>query len=434
MAKKKNVLDTLPPNTAAEVDAEASKIEAAVARKRKALRDLAALDQAEAAGSPEVEAEGLPGANLIKKIISDLNGEGSFWVYKHEDGRTIQVASYDLTEDWEVLMTEIIKAKGGGNYTIKFRDNNGQVIKSVTRTYDPISPAPAAAGGSSNLETLMAAMLKASDERAARAEAAAEVARVEAGRRQDAYNASMLEFIKAQKSGSFVETIGPLIPLLTPLIPALLKLLKPEEKDPLEGIANVLDIIDALKEKSAEPASFMETIGTAIGGALAPAAAALAAAGTKNRAPRVERRESPPAPSSPNAPTAIPPAAAAPAPGKVIDTTAQPAAAVKPAPAAGAGKEEPVSEPKIPLAGYIPQLLAEIESGKTAEDAARDLFREFVEAGQDNILALYVDNGDWDSVRNDPRLTASVRWVDVFYTKLSSLVDEREAALDERSS
>src|SRR5208282_6614308 len=87
------------PKTAADVASEADALEIEIKRLRKAKADLRRLE-AEAATEPDElidEDPGRPGAALIEKVLSTLEGgEGSFTIKRVSGGKVESIGQYDL--------------------------------------------------------------------------------------------------------------------------------------------------------------------------------------------------------------------------------------------------------------------------------------------------------------------------------------------------
>lgn len=417
--KQADVLDPLD-----EAEDRTARLEAVLAREKKARRELGRLTvQAEAEdGAAEGEAE-MPGAAVIEKVMRDLNGEGSFSVYKEPEGggNGVKIATYDLCADWESKVDRIVKAKGAGEYSITFRDNNGVIKKSVTRTFDPIvTPGAAsmpAVGQSTDVLTLVASMHKANEDRSARLEAALENSRIEMARVQSENTKAMFELVKAQNSGGFFKEIMPLVPVLSPVIAQILKALKPEEKDPLGQIADVLDVMEALKEKNVEPSGTWDRIGSVIASAIAPATAA-AMGGMLGARARGERKPAPgPLPTGIETVTpAVPvmPSSAVP--------VKEPASSVIPSAEVQTSEGHKV----IPLGGFIDNCLTAINGGVSAENAAEAIFNDCEKKNQGEMLDLMVEHGDWDSLLTDPRLANHLEWVNLLRSRLVALIEEAD--------
>lgn len=423
MAKRPSKSDTVT-DPLAEAEERAARLEAAVAREEKAQRKLARLQGQSAEEQIREEiTDALPGSAVIGKIMADLNGEGSFWVYKDQDGggKAVKIGSYDLTEDWETILDSIVAKKGGGNYTIRFRDSDGAVVKAITRTFDPVTaPTLGAAAPANDLMTLFASMNKASEDRAARLETALENSRLEMARIQSENTKAMFEMVKAQNSGGFLKEIAPHLPMLM----KALEFLRPAEKNPLDEIGNVLDIMDALKDKNAEPSGTWDKIGSVIAQAIAPATAAALGAGLGAR-----RRPAGPPPVKP-LPTGTEPktitastAADTVAPGETTAAAPTPAPAVIPsAETSGEGKKV------IPLGPFIDNCLTAINSGQSPEAAAEYIFNGAENRGQQDVLRMMVEMGDWESLKTDPRLAPHQDWIARLRAKLSSLIEEGDLA------
>lgn len=409
MPRKKTATET-----AEDINTQAEELERATARLKKAQRARAKLEETDPDAIEEVEA--LPGSDVIGKIMQELDGEGSFNIYKMTDGQSVSIGSYGLVENWEDIVRDVIRQKGGGLYKFQFRSPEGVIVKTISRTYDPITaptavtPAPGLGG---DVQALVAAMIKTADDRSARAEQAAENLRMELAKQQAANQATLLEFIKGSQGG-FLKEVAPHIPSII----ALLKLFFENKRDPLDDIANTLEIIDGLKEKAVEPAGVWDKLGATLASAIAPATAA-ALGGALGA-----RRAKPAASADPKASL---PAAASPtpaAPKKVIPTTAVTADApkVEAAPAKTAG----ATEMKFPLIEYVDYILKAIAAGMTPGAFAQELYKSFEAKGQESILITLVDSGDWPGLMADQRVAAHAQWIQEVHDKLDSIIEESE--------
>lgn len=412
----------------AQIDSERE----AIAELKKLRRERAALNAEEEL--PPEDAP-LPGSGMIEAVLAELDGEGSFAVYKATDeGKLANIGTYDLGL-WPAAMESVVKAKGGGLYTIKFRNADGQIIRAVSRTYDPISapqalvatPPPANAG----LD--FAKLLEIMEARAARSEAMVEAARAQATAQQSEMVKAMFAMMAAQNSGGILKDAQSLA--------VVAKLFKGDERDPLERMLDLKELMDDLKGPAVEPSGTLDRVLTALAGAVLPGAAAALGA----RAGRGSRRALPPASpapaGSPQAGVGQPPSAPAVVPEKAPagavapSPVAEPAGAVAKAPAPigsqpAAQVKTPEGKVVMPLGPYIESFLAAIKSGRSPEDAAIELWQGAVEKGQGGLIQVAAESGDWESLKTDPRISRHTEWVDRFKAELLACIAEDKDDLE----
>lgn len=401
----------------AEAEEKAARLEAAVERQKKAQAKLDALAQQEIDENAEAEnGEQLPGGSLIEKVLAELDGEGSFTITRiNDEGRSVNIGQYDL-ESWPAAMEAAVKSKGGGTYTTTFRDSSGMIVRKITRAFDPISAPATVASSSSDLVAVLTTMMKAAEDRAARAEQAQENARIEMARLQSENTKAMIEMFKSQNSGGPLKSAQDIV--------AIASLFKQPAKDPVEDLLNLKELMDGLKEDRPEPSGTMDKVLTALASTLLPAAAGVMAA---------RRKHTPPPPPKPRPVTSSDPdPLAAPtddakrlgAQGDV--PVAAPAVAVVPS---SAETLSPEGQKVIPLGAFIENVVNAIKEGVTPDIAAEAVFDSCAEKGQDVLLKAAVDHGDWDSLKSDPRLSAHGEWVASFRSYLIALFASEEAEL-----
>jgi hypothetical protein len=234
---------------------------------------------------------------------------------------------------------------------------------------------------------------------------------------------------------------------------AIVKLVKGDEKDPLEGLRDLLEVKDLLEGDKPEPSGTLDRLLSA----LLPAAAGALARGAGPRTPKA-----PPAPlpvyptgkepakalapvppaapgvplpvypvgKEPGKPPVLPPSAVVPS--QAPEAVAPVAAASEPS-ASGVtdADETPPAEdgPMMPLDPYIADLAKMIQAGATPETAAEQFFDFAANKGSTALLKVAVEHGDWAGAKRDPRLAAHAAWIDTFHGYLAELIADEEAEL-----
>lgn len=184
------------------LEVETERLKKAVAEKRKLLKEMERLEVEEGQlledGEIPQDAEVVPGSGRIEKILGELQGEGTFDVYRLDvSGKQVKLATYDVGL-YPAALEKLVAAKGGGDYILTFRNPDGSYAGQVTRTFDGASYTPAA-GGMSDTSLKFMEMMQASE---ARHQASLEALRMENQRMMLEQQKMMLEMVKAQGSSA----------------------------------------------------------------------------------------------------------------------------------------------------------------------------------------------------------------------------------------
>lgn len=389
MAKK-------PPKDKDALLDEVTELEELVKRRKKAQRDLRALEDEEEGGEPLEPA--LPGAELVDQVINTLGGDGSFSVTKLDGSKVVDCGNYDLTL-WPDAMQGIIEKNGGGNYVLVFHGQDGRIAKRIKRTY-PGAPAqaPAPMGGSGD----MLSMLKIMEERDARREAQNETLRLEAMKGQQAMMTAMMGMMGAQNK--------PMVNNAAELV-SIAELFKSKDKG--TDLGQLRDLMELLEDlRGGEREGDAPTIQTdnPLVALLAPIAAALSKGLTAQKL----------APVRPSAPAAAPVAARAPLP--------VPAAPPSPAPTA---VSSPASE-ESGLLEHAPMLKAAIDAGATPELSASKAWEDAIAKSQEEDLIDLIEAGDWKTLCEHPDLKAHAPWLESFRDELRARIPKPTPDLKEK--
>lgn len=373
------------------IEAETLRLKSAIRARKKAQAELSELENdGEESEDDEIV---LPGAEKIQGIIEELGGEGTFHVYRVENGSNIKMGSYDLAA-WPASMESLVKKHGGGDYLVTFINAQGQMSGRITRTYDPsvykpMTEAPVAKGDSPNFLQFMELMER---KEARMAQELAQV-RAEAAKAQAEATKTVIE---ALKSGN-----KPLVNGVQDIV-ALMGVLNPKRGGALSEIRDAMDLVDDLRGGS-EPASFAEN----------PAGAALDRLASILTPVIAKMLQPGPVVSAPVAPVApkVP----------VFENHVQPKieAPVEP-------KPEPVQvaeQVKPSVAQHVSSLKMAILGGIAPKEAASATFGAIKDNPVDRSATVeLLQNGDWEPVYSDPELKDHESWIDSFRDELEKLL------------
>jgi hypothetical protein len=152
MAKRvKSSIESLPQElqslSPAQMEAEAERISEAAEKLQTALKAKAKAERLQADLSPEREApaQDAPGeiftpsptigSAKLDQVLSELNGEGCFEVFRVEGNTDSKVGIFAIAE-WPEQIELIAKEYGGGTFKIRFKDSEGHYAAQMTRTFD----------------------------------------------------------------------------------------------------------------------------------------------------------------------------------------------------------------------------------------------------------------------------------------------------------
>lgn len=372
---------------------EVTELEELVKRRKKAQKELRALETEDDGGEDDLEPS-LPGSELVDKVLASLGGEGSFSVTKlTAEGETLECGNYDLPL-WPDAMQGVIKKNGGGNYVLVFHDENGRIAKRIKRTYPGPVAAPVQTGGSSD----MLALLKLQEDRDARRDSQMEALRLEAMKGQQAMMTAMMTMMGSQNK--------PLINNASELA-TIAALFKGKEKGTdLGELRDLMDLLEDLKGDSrGDEAPTIQTDNPIVA-LLAPIAAAL----TKglNAVPAKMAPTPRPAPAA-IAPTPVP----APVP---VPT---------PSPAPTTANSSPAAE-ESGLLQHAPMLKAAIDAGATPELSATKAWEDAISKDQEDDLIALIEKGDWKTLGEHPDLKAHSVWIESFRAELRARIPAEE--------
>jgi hypothetical protein len=433
---------------AADVEKEADALERAAERKERALARLAkaAAEEAKLKGPAGAAEEPIVIVNdRVQEILDSLSGSGCFDVVKFELGNPKNLGTYDL-DLWPNAMEAVVRANGSGEYLTLIKDSTGKIATRIQRTYkvpEPaaavVPPAPPAAADPFKFFELM-------EQRDSRRNQEIEAMRVELAKVQAASQQQLMEVLKANNQGSL--NLKELLPLVIPVLPSIVKMLKGDERDPLERMLDLKELMDDLKGDAPQPSGTIDKVLAALASAFVPGTAAALGAGMGARRRALPRPGAPAAPAAAAAPAAIPTTAAAPLPPGAPPASSPAGAPGDPQPVAAAAAPVPAAaEPAapgpvpavaeivipggkkvIPLGQFIPQFVSAIQEGHTPEAAAEAVFNDALNKSQDAMLEAAVEHGDWEALTTDPRLAQHTEWVARFRAALEQLLGDPEEA------
>jgi hypothetical protein len=195
---------------------------------------------------PEFEDAGAaiiaPEPSKMDRILSQLQNEGKFEVFRQIGGASSKVGIFSISE-WPDRLETIAAQYGGGTFKVIFKDARGVIRGQDTQTFDPEAYAnkggakstPSASGDGSVVERLMERM-EAREERHAR-----EMAELR------------MEMVKQQNQ--LIQTLASREPAPQSNLLDTIKLVKemmPPPPDPMEGLTRTLEIMAQFKEKAEE--------------------------------------------------------------------------------------------------------------------------------------------------------------------------------------
>lgn len=389
-------LDDRAPKTAEEIEAEAAALERANKRKQKALKKAAELDGE--SGDEFAEDGDIPGQGKVAELVDQLGACGSCDISRVENGRVVQVGSYDVTslKDWKDAMDSVLRQKGGGDYLTVFRDGAGHQIGRIKRTYDPQIYKPegqsaVAAASATSADAMMMRFMEIQQAADARHREEMAAMRAELARIQAESQKTLIEVFKSQNQG-FLKNAQEL---------AVLKNLFAPASNPLDQVLDLRELLDELRgDVREESAPAWEKL---INGVIA----GLAKAAPAQEAPR--RAHTSPAQPAPKL--------SAPNPG------VPPSPAIPPAkePAASGSSDAPLST-KPSLEQYRDNFKTAIQAGHGPERVAELVRSQATTPAEIESLSIMLADGDWDGLLADEFLSQHKSWFETFRKNLSELL------------
>jgi hypothetical protein len=321
----------------------------------------------------EADAPTVPGSNKIEEILSKLQGDGTFEVFRLTGGGQSKLGTYDLVA-WPEAQEALVRQHGGGEYLTVFRHADGSYAGRVTRTYDPSSykGTPQAQNGSADAAAFLKILQDANAEHSRQMEAM----RLEMSKLQSDQTKMILEMVKSQSASPFknVQEI------------AMLGKLFKGDNDEIDRLLKLRDLMEDLKGEP-EPAAVhtdnpIVALISQFTGALARAQVSPRPASLPNPSPE------------PTRPTP------APTQGKIS----------APVPEL---KSEPATVPADPLdlTVYIPQFTAAIQAGRSPIEAAKDVWETAEKGGYTAGIEMIAEDGRWGALEADPFLKQHGKWL-----------------------
>lgn len=407
MPKRRTEETQEPAFNATEEEAQARRIESLAAKKKKALEALAEAQRMEAdlgIGQSPYEGEGnghgeedplTPGLSpRLEGILSELGGEGSYTVYRINQGQAENCGQYGL-DSYPAQFLEIVRAEGGGTFKVMFRKPDGLIAGQHTQTFSKTvfarREAEAKQGGVTDFLTLM--------------EKRDEAHRRELGELRLEQTRLMTQMFQAMSQKTPMSELA-----------AMMKILKDSDapkKSALSEVRETVELLNALKDE-VEPSSPMES---AISKALKMLSPILEGAVGKVLARSQEDQ---------GAGTVQVPAA----PAKAL-----PAPASSPVAPAQAGAAPSLSPEEMKLAHYAPMLLATILKGAEPEPTAVFIVDTAKSPEAWDELCAFVDleNLEERLIAKAPDLAQYREWLAKFVTQLRGEVDQLSSVLDPES-
>lgn len=130
-------------------EAEIKRVEELNKREKKALEERAELirrtkelEEAENGEEPEPtpeapEGQGYAMSDRLAEVISQIQDDGKFQVFRIINGREQRVGNYSIS-DFPARLEEIAYECGGGTFKVVFRNGAGQYVQQDTQTFDPL--------------------------------------------------------------------------------------------------------------------------------------------------------------------------------------------------------------------------------------------------------------------------------------------------------
>ncbi|MDE2040576.1 MAG: hypothetical protein KGO96_13675 [Elusimicrobia bacterium] len=351
-------------------------LEAEVLRLKAKLKDAEART-AEAAEDDVLPDPDYPGTSKVEEIVKALSETGTVDIYRLDAGKKIKMGTYDFSSvaEWESAIEAVLKVKGGGDYLCIFREADGRQVGQVQRTFDRdmYKPEPLAQASASPATPGFdfAKLLELQASRDAEHRRDLEAMRLEMARQSQESMRLMVEMVKGSQAS----------PLKSIQDFALVKKLFSDDKDPIERMLDLRDLMDEFKGQASRENE------SPIVRAIERFAEGLAS-----------KRPAPPAPRA-----SLPNPAPSPAPAKKSDAPVSPA---------------PVERPS--LGAYAEMFKAAIEGGHAPEVAAVAVYERTAADKRPELQAHL--NGDWDALAaSDAYLSEHKAWLVAFRSKLAAL-------------
>lgn len=386
-------------NNLTEDEARTARLEKLAARKKKALDALAEVKDMERELGVAVEEEEeivppegiVPEADLsrLEKIVTELEGEGSFEVFYQDNGSEAKVGKYDI-RDWPNRMEQIAKKKGGGDFKVVFRNSSGHYAGQTTRTYDPDAYGGKRGGSDGGAD--MGRFLEILERKEESHQRAMESLRLEMTKMQ-------MEMIKAMSGGGVMRNAQD--------IALIAKLFKEDTKkeDTFEQVRKFTDLLTYLKEgPAAEPVPFLQDAITKGLSLLKPIVEAGA------------RRLNAPAPGA-GTPGTIP----------ALPATAS---AGMPGPVAAAQSSVPASADPV-LTAYAQRLSMAIVQGLTPNSVATLIFENIEEKDVDGLRMVA---GDMEIEKKLSSISPTIRQNPSWIADFFQAIRENFSQMDEIGS